>query len=433
MSNGLPEPQRWKDGRDQSDLTERTAGETLRSIPEHEPLSAVQLARIAARVRVAEPRRPHRLVFVMLALILGAATAASAAHLDILPAWMVGKGEKPIKSVAHDASKVRTTRKNRAAAAGQASASDSPAAPSVPQNPPSPAAAGDVLGSLAGDGSAAQPFGVPAARKKAPKLLPPKSADATAAPRPVTMEPPAPALAPEGAGLARSRETEVPVPLGPGPAVVAEPPASVTQYQAIASNPPRPENAPKLVELEAPRATAPAALAPGPAVRDGSEGKRGSGASKYLSETVRTLRVRHDAGATLALLDRHAVELERNGLAHEALILRVEALLNLGREREALRLLDRTPLTDVAASHSLLVTRGRLRAEANRCAESVGDFSLVLAESPQPDRQALFGRAICRKQLGDIAGARADLEHYRHAFSNDPRLGELERRLGAAP
>ena len=87
----------------------------------------------------------------------------------------------------------------------------------------------------------------------------------------------------------------------------------------------------------------------------------------------------------------------------------------------------------VAASHSLLVTRGKLRAAAHRCADGIGDFNLVLAESRKPERDALFGRAFCRKQLGDSTGARADIERYRREFPLDPRLPELERRLGTTP
>jgi len=145
------------------------------------------------------------------------------------------------------------------------------------------------------------------------------------------------------------------------------------------------------------------------------------------------LRVDHDPRGALALLDRQSEQLGQNPLGHEMLLLRVEALLDLGREKEVLRLLDGVALSDVAASHSLLVTRGRLRAAANRCADGVGDFSLVLSDSRRPDRLALFGRALCRKRLGDELGARADLERYRGDFPSDPRLPELERQLGFVP
>jgi len=48
------------------------------------------------------------------------------------------------------------------------------------------------------------------------------------------------------------------------------------------------------------------------------------------------------------------------------------------------------------------------------------------------DRQALYGRALCRKKLGDSAGAQADVESYRREFSTDPRLHDLESQLGAS-
>jgi hypothetical protein len=161
--------------------------------------------------------------------------------------------------------------------------------------------------------------------------------------------------------------------------------------------------------------------------------KRSGGAAKHLGEVIHLLRVVHDAKAALAALDRHSVALAEGSLGHEALILRVEALLALGRQDEVLRLLDRASLADVAASHSLLVTRGKLRAAAHRCADGIGDFDLVLAESRKPERDALAGRALCRKELGDGAGARADLERLRRELPGDPRLPELERRLQIWP
>ena len=153
--------------------------------------------------------------------------------------------------------------------------------------------------------------------------------------------------------------------------------------------------------------------------------------AKVLSEAIHALRAQHSPGAALLLLDRHATALAKSVFAHEALLLRVEALLVLGRKSEVLRILEGAVLADVAASRSLLVTRGELRATANRCADSLGDFELVLAKARQADRQALFGRAMCRGKLGDSAGARADVERYRREFPTDPGLRELERQVGA--
>ena len=156
-------------------------------------------------------------------------------------------------------------------------------------------------------------------------------------------------------------------------------------------------------------------------------------AARFLTETVRALRIERRPGTALSLLDRHGDLLAKSPFVHEALLLRVEAMLALGRKGEVLRLLDGAVLTDVAASRSLLITRGELRATANRCAESIGDFDEVLAAAKQADRQALFGRAMCRKKVGDSAGARADVERYRREFPSDTRLGDLERQVSVTP
>jgi hypothetical protein len=150
-------------------------------------------------------------------------------------------------------------------------------------------------------------------------------------------------------------------------------------------------------------------------------------AGQYLSETVRLLRAEHSPAEALRLLDGHNREFERGGLAHEALILRVEALLALDRRQEVLRLLDGASLTDVAASRALLVTRGQLRAAANRCSDGLGDFDLVLARSTQTDRQALIGRALCRKRLGDGPGSTADVQRLRDEFPGQHLPAELAK------
>ena len=54
----------------------------------------------------------------------------------------------------------------------------------------------------------------------------------------------------------------------------------------------------------------------------------------------------------------------------------------------------------------------------------------MLTSSKQADRQALYGRALCRKKLGDSVGAQADMERYRREFPSDPRLSDLERQTG---
>jgi hypothetical protein len=194
-----------------------------------------------------------------------------------------------------------------------------------------------------------------------------------------------------------------------------------------------PSASPRIAWLEKtvqPSLAAPATVALDKAAGSSAEGGGTQGTAKFLSEAIHALRVEHSPGTALFSLDRHATQLGKSAFAHEALLLRVEAMLALHREGEVLQILDGAALTDVAASRSLLVTRGELRAKANRCGDGLGDFDLVLAKSKQPDRQALFGRALCRKKLGDTVGAWADVERYRREFSTDPRLRDLEQQVG---
>jgi hypothetical protein len=144
-------------------------------------------------------------------------------------------------------------------------------------------------------------------------------------------------------------------------------------------------------------------------------------AALHLKEIVQALRVEHSPRQALALLDRYANELSSGTFAEESLLLRVESMMALGDRNAVLRLLDGESLTDVAASRVLLVTRGELRASANRCAEAIGDFDLVLVEARQPPRQALLGRARCRQKTGDVAGAKADLDRYHREFPGEGR------------
>jgi hypothetical protein len=67
----------------------------------------------------------------------------------------------------------------------------------------------------------------------------------------------------------------------------------------------------------------------------------------------------------------------------------------------------------------LLLTRGQLRATANRCSEAIGDFDLTLARALRPSKPALLGRAHCKQKLGDPTGAQADLDRYRREFPGE--------------
>lgn len=343
MNDSLRDPPRWKDRTDQGDVAERAAGHAFRCAAAEPPRAAPPLARVAARLRGS--RRPIRLVWAVTAtaFILGLATAASAAHFNLLPAWLL------------DIMKPGTAIPSREGARlPQAVARTSPSSPAAVAEPAPPA--------------------LPATpRTPDPRVAAPVAEEAPPTP---------PARAPSAAGRAATAPRKL---------------------VSVEGNP------------SAGARTSASGAAPAPDV------------GKYLSETIHLLRKERMPAAALRLLDGHEPELAKAGFGHEALILRVEALLALGRRAEALRVLDSASLTDVAASRVLLITRGELRAAANRCTDGLADFDLVLARSKQLDRQALIGRALCRKKLGDLAGARADIQRLREQFPNDRLPAELER------
>jgi hypothetical protein len=382
MSDLLPDPPRWKERMDQANLAEREAGRAIRFIPPPEPLPAAQLTRIAASIRAARPRRRYFWLTVTAALLLCGATVASAAHLNVLPSWFTRLVEP---------------RPAETAPAKRASLGPSRRTPVVASaiSPP----AGPVNGgnSFAKD-SAPLPLrnevrksieAAPAQSPTSPRV--PARAAGLEPPRSLSLEPASANALPSGA--TRAGGTQV--------AWLEKPVQPAVAFSAKVVSDKEANSAQEIGTAE--------------------------GTAKYLSEAIHALRVERSPGTALFLLDRHATQLGKSAFAHEALLLRVEAMLALGRKDEVLRLLDGAALTDVAASRSLLVTRGELRATANRCADALGDFDFVLARSKQADRQALFGRALCRKKLGDSAGAQADVERYRREFPSDPRLSDLAR------
>src|SRR5262249_41892393 len=103
--------------------------------------------------------------------------------------------------------------------------------------------------------------------------------------------------------------------------------------------------------------------------------------SDLLAQAVRLLRREHDAEGALVLLSRHDDQFPQGLLGVECLFVRVDALLALHKDQEALSLLDRVKFAAVAHHRRLLALRAELRARANRCAEAVADFTELLASS----------------------------------------------------
>jgi hypothetical protein len=402
MNGLLRDPPRWTDAGEQGDRAERAAGDAARSARALLSRPAPPLARVTARMRPARAAGRRAWILAAAAFVLGVATAASAAHLDLLPTWLE-RMVSPKRAVPEHAGGQRA--KSRAAA--PAARPGSTAAAPEPAAPPSlPADIAPASVPVASDGPASaevvRPRMAPAPRKvgllEGGEHAPRPTSSAARPPSPPVALGPAPA-APETAGTAPAMPAvwpEVPAAASVPGQPAAAPPGSARSASAHVS------------PVEGP---SPAGAAPG--------------ATAFLTEAIRLLRAERAPKAALRFLDDHKRELDHGGFGHESLILRVEALLALGRPAEVLRLLDGAALTDVAAAQALLVTRGELRATAGRCGEGIGDFALVLARSRPTDRRALVGRALCRQQLGDAAGARADVERLRKEFPNQPLPAEL--------
>jgi hypothetical protein len=422
MKGVIAEPTRLRDRHDQANLIERIAGQAARDSVEPAPLSKAVLARIAMDIDASRDRyrRPSSLTWALVtgAFVLGIVTAASAAHLDLLPRWLASFIPGAAKHASGEAAPA--TRQRRAPARLPAPTSSVP--PVAEQQPEAPAAT---------NSEPAGPEAMPAPEHPVPAFvphkprrvalladLPPKPPSGATAPRPALIAPGA--AAPPAAEPALGERPEPTVSWAlPSAGPAEQPSASPSLRETTPSAPPRPlppaeasSSSPRMAVLN------PSAARPSTPTRAESPSTRPQAAG-LLREIVRALRVAHAPRRALALLDKHGRELASQDFAEESLLLRVEAMLALGERAAVLRLLDQTSLADLSVSRTLFLTRGELRAAANRCAEGIGDFDVVLAESRRPPKTALLGRARCKQKLGDLAGAQADFDRYRREFPND--------------
>ncbi|HRI53878.1 MAG TPA: hypothetical protein PLW65_27250, partial [Pseudomonadota bacterium] len=140
--------------------------------------------------------------------------------------------------------------------------------------------------------------------------------------------------------------------------------------------------------------------------------------SQALGAAMARLRQAHDPAGALTLLDSYRQQFPHGLLQPEAELLRISALLGVGKRREALAALDQRPLADdTPRGMELRVTRGELRAEAGRCAEALVDFTAAIGQvHGELLERGLYGRSSCRAQGGDPAGAHADLTEYLRRF-----------------
>jgi hypothetical protein len=407
-------PPRLKQRGDQANLIERIAGQALRDVPRPKPLSALALARIADGIEQRAPAagRPRRAFWIVVtaAFLIGVGTTASAQHLGVIRRWltdMVGAGPAaPRETHPRAGNKPGLRGAERTAFAPEArQPSESPAGPS---ELPAPSR---VEPAKVAEPRADEPREPAARRESDPGASTPgRPLLARPSREPANRTSHAPAAHTRLAYLAAPEAAVAP------PLLATEAPRATREVVApmVATSPPEP----RLEEMRPPLGGVPKTAAREAPV---------SPATRFLTEAVRALRVERSPTTAIELLDRHAQELEGNALAREALLVRTEAMLALGRKSEVLRLLDRTGLTAGAASRALLLMRGELRASADRCAEAIGDFSLVLADARRPPRQALHGRAMCYEKLGDTERARADRDRYQRELQGERAIDGPDR------
>jgi hypothetical protein len=168
----------------------------------------------------------------------------------------------------------------------------------------------------------------------------------------------------------------------PAPAAIARPHAAraTSHASAPAASDSRPEMPASRGET-APASAGPAASEEVALVRDALERLRGE----------------KDAAAALRLLDDHDQRFPGGLLRDEAAVTRIEALLALDRNREALQRLEMLAPALLDRSPRLQVTRGELRAAHARCSEALDDFAAVAANQPGAEiaRRIERGRAAC--------------------------------------
>jgi hypothetical protein len=207
------------------------------------------------------------------------------------------------------------------------------------------------------------------------------------------------------------------------PAVAPPLPAPVGETVARMDDPLPPRSRPAQIRQTPsppqPPIAPPGATSPPPLDRTQRSASALAEESGLLSEALRRLRNNDDAEGALALLDQHDARFANAALAPEASLARIEALMKVRRNSDALSLLDGMTPSPIGIGRDLLIARAELRAAAGRCAMAAPDFDLLLrgaSDSDSVTERALWGRASCRARGTDATGARGDLESYLSRF-----------------
>ena len=153
--------------------------------------------------------------------------------------------------------------------------------------------------------------------------------------------------------------------------------------------------------------------------------------ARLLRQAIHSLRVAGRPAEALAQVAEHRRRFPAGALGADAQMLRVEALLALGRRNEALVALDDYRLAGEGSGRSLQVTRAELLADRS-CAQAIAAFDDLLndpASALTTIERAQRGRAVCHDRTGNPAAAIRDWQTYLTRFPNGRFAPEAHRRL----
>jgi hypothetical protein len=375
---------------------EAAAGALLRTAGEHGPIDDGRLAEIHARLRRSRraraigrpaPRWLRQLAFAGAFVLGGGVLSASVMHV-------MRKPPKPPEAAPAPAGQKRAQRSSSGHRGPVESVAPAVSAPEVPEaQAPAPITPPQPVPSIPTPPLPSSPEAQAPAASARPRA-PHRSLAINAIPGPV------PAVAPTDRPMS-SRIALPTTPSGPSPLLA---PADLSRPLI-----PAPSDRPFLAALPPPPQPLPIQPEPSRLARE----------SRWLAAAIAKLRQEGQPEQALVILDQHQSELGSGPLSAETNATRIEALLRLGRNAQALTILDGQRLSAQGLEREMLVARAELRAEKGRTWAAINDFDSVLSSPGRIDaiaERALYGRATCRAKSGEREGARGDLTRYLELF-----------------
>jgi hypothetical protein len=230
---------------------------------------------------------------------------------------------------------------------------------------------------------------------------------------------------------ARPIDVRVPIALqekpASGPVVAMAPPVSESP-PAVRPRRRLPATSPRIAMTPRLDATLPETE---PAVGGSAAGSGLVEEAALLQRAMIRLNKDGDARGALALLDEYGQRFPLGSLSSEAAMARVDAFLVLGRVDEAIALGRNAPDLPLERRRELYVLEAE-RLAARDCAKAAERFDALLGGSLSASlrERALYGRAMCKRQLGRDAAARADLWQYLDEFPKGRFVAQVQKVLG---